>query len=150
MKKQSNTIAITPSYQWVFVGGVLGGWALSAMLLAHQMASNYTSAGSWLYMCTIWLFPIVIFLASLGFAYQKYALQLQRFFFSTMLTAVVMSIYGVIQWLDNDWYTTVYTRHHPLAANASYWQSFGNTWVVMLLTLVAYVGCLLWIRGKRK
>lgn len=149
MKTQSKAITITPSYQQAFVIGVLGGWALLTLLIAHQLASGYTSTGTWMFQVSTWLFPALIFAASLGFARTKYKLWLQRLFLGAILATIAMSVYSVAQWLDNYWYVTVYSRSHPIGPSASYWQTFGNPWILMLASLAVYIGVLLWIK-KRK
>jgi len=148
MKKQDKSITVSPSYQWLFVVAVLGGWAAETLAVVHQLATDYTSHGTWLFQGSTWLFPALIFVASLGFAIKRYGTWLRRMFFGTMLTTMVMAVYGALEWVDTYWYLA-YSRNHPLGENASYWQTFGNQWGLMIAVLTAYVVCLLWA-GKGK
>ncbi|HEY4160848.1 MAG TPA: hypothetical protein VGM08_02180 [Candidatus Saccharimonadales bacterium] len=149
MKKQDKSVAVSPAYQWLFVIAVLGGWAVETLAVAHQLASHYTSHGTWLFQASTWLFPALIFIASLGFAARRYRTWLRRVFFGTLLIAVVMSVYGALEWVDIYWYNA-YSQNHPLGDNASYWQIFGYQWGLMIAVLAAYIVCLLWADKGRQ
>lgn len=148
MTKQVNTMVVTRPYQWLFVVGVIGGWVIETAAIAHQLAINYTSHGTWLFQASTWAFPALIFLASMAFAIRRYRVGLQQVFFGTLLTTVAMSVYGALEWIDTYWYLS-YGKTHPLGEDASYWQTFGNQWGLMLVVFAGYVGALLLISRRR-
>ncbi len=148
MKKQDRNIVITPRCQWLFVGAVLGGWLGETLAVLHQLATNYVSRGTWLFQASTWVFPALVFVVSLGFAIRRYGSWLRRVFFSTLLITAVMSVYGALEWVDIYWYNA-YTRNHPLTDSASYWQTFGNQWSLMIAVLAFYAALLLWADRRR-
>ncbi|HUB93756.1 MAG TPA: hypothetical protein VMB52_04590 [Verrucomicrobiae bacterium] len=149
MKRQGNNVTITPFYQWLLIVVVLASWLFDAILEAHSLGTGYTSIGTWTFQVTLWIFPVSLFVLSLSYTLRPYRTWLQRGFFATLLTVVAMSAYGVLNVVDTLWYEHIYAPGHPLASNASYWQTFGNDWAVMAVTLAAYIVFLVYLSRKR-
>lgn len=148
MKKADVSVSVSPALQKLFLIVVAGGWLMQGAFLFHDFGHEHLGLGNLAFQMTLWGQPIVFFLVSLAFVWKAYGDWLRKLFLALLWAVIGVSLYTVISVLSENWYADYRTRH-PLIGGSSYWQNFGYSWVVMLVSLAVYVAVLIALKKRR-
>ena len=147
---QTNTqsVAISPSWQIAFISVMVLTWLSSFWYLIIDMAASYISSGTWTYQLVLIGTPLVWFGVSLAYMWRSHKEWLGRIFSAMLLTFVGYGVYVALSSLEEALRMRFYPPVITNASDDSLWTAFGHEWLMAALAFVLFVSVLYIMRWR--
>jgi|GEM_PF-2234675 len=148
--KKNATLNLTTHWQWAFVGVMVISYAVQVgSILRSFVQAGFIGFGTWLFQVTSWVYPVVLALVGLVFAWHRTKSWAYRIFWAVFLAVIASVITNAITMVveqvrsANNWFYT--------GSSNNLWLAFGWEWSIMLVCLAAYIAFLykIYRKGKR-
>jgi hypothetical protein len=149
-KSDAHLLVLSANWQALFITAAVLGWlSMVAVTILSYATSRYFSTGTWVFQITLWVQPVVFFVAAFVLL-AHYRQVVQRIFMACLSATIGMALYDAASlWEERAW--SNYLALHPISAtDTSMWSAFGNEWTMMLVGLAVYVGGLYIVTRKSR